>query len=67
MEVGSRELRNHPSRYLARVRSGEEVAVTEIAYFDTSVVLPPPTETGASFRTLMCGSGERVITVRPSC
>jgi prevent-host-death family protein len=29
MEVGVRELRNNLSRYLDRVRSGEEVVVTE--------------------------------------
>jgi len=29
MEVGVRELRNHLSRYLERVRSGEEVVVTD--------------------------------------
>jgi prevent-host-death family protein len=29
MEVGVRELRNNLSRYLARVRHGEEVVVTE--------------------------------------
>ena len=29
MEVGVRELRNHLSRYLARVRSGDEVVVTD--------------------------------------
>jgi prevent-host-death family protein len=29
MEVGVRELRNNLSRYLARVRDGEEVVVTE--------------------------------------
>jgi prevent-host-death family protein len=29
MEVGVRELRNHLSRYLDRVRGGEEVLVTE--------------------------------------
>jgi len=29
MEVGVRELRNHLSRYLDRVRDGEEVVVTD--------------------------------------
>jgi prevent-host-death family protein len=29
MEVGVRELRNHLSRYLERVRGGEEVVVTD--------------------------------------
>ena len=29
MEVGVRDLRNHLSRYLARVRSGDEVVVTD--------------------------------------
>ncbi len=29
MEVGVRDLRNHLSRYLARVRDGEEVVVTD--------------------------------------
>jgi len=29
MEVGVRELRNHLSRYLERVRDGEEVIVTD--------------------------------------
>ena len=29
MEVGVRELRNHLSRYLDRVRGGEEVVVTD--------------------------------------
>ncbi len=29
MEVGVRELRNHLSRYLDRVRAGEEVMVTD--------------------------------------
>lgn len=29
MEVGIRELRNHLSRYLERVRGGEELVVTE--------------------------------------
>ena len=29
MEVGIRELRNHLSRYLDRVRDGEEVVVTD--------------------------------------
>jgi prevent-host-death family protein len=29
MEVGVRELRNHLSRYLAQVRSGDEVVVTD--------------------------------------
>jgi prevent-host-death family protein len=29
MEVGVRELRNHLSRYLNRVRGGEEVVVTD--------------------------------------
>ncbi len=29
MEVGIRELKNHLSRYLARVRDGDEVVVTD--------------------------------------
>jgi prevent-host-death family protein len=29
MEVGVRELRDHLSRYLTRVRAGEEIVVTE--------------------------------------
>ena len=29
MEVGVRKLRNNPSRYLERVRDGEEVVVTD--------------------------------------
>lgn len=29
MEVGIRELRNHLSRYLGRVRDGEEILVTD--------------------------------------
>ncbi len=29
MEVGVRELRNHLSRYLERVRDGEEIVVTD--------------------------------------
>ena len=30
MEVGVRDLRNNLSRYLDRVRSGEEVVVTDV-------------------------------------
>lgn len=45
VSVGVRELKNHLSRYLARVRSGEEIAVTdrgrEIA------ILRPPAQTTA--------------------
>ncbi len=45
--IGVRELRQHASRYLARVKAGEPVEVTERGKLVARLVPAPAAETGA--------------------
>ena len=62
MRIGIRELRQHASRYLARVKAGETVEVTERGVLVALLVPPGP---GQSAREQLIASGRLEPAVRP--
>jgi prevent-host-death family protein len=52
--IGVRELRQHASRYLARVKAGETVEVTERGRL-VALLVPPTPAVGARERLLAAG------------
>ncbi len=62
MKIGIRELRQHASRYLARVKAGETVEVTERGVLVALLVPPGP---GQSAREQFIAAGRLEPAVRP--
>lgn len=60
--IGVRELRQHASRYLERVKSGETVEVTERGQLVALLVPPGP---GATARDRLVAEGRLVPATRP--
>jgi prevent-host-death family protein len=60
--IGVRELRQHASRYLARVKAGETVEVTERGQLVALLVPPDP---AASGRDRLVASGRLMRASRP--
>lgn len=60
--IGVRELRQHATRYLARVKAGETVEVTERGRLIALLVPPSPDSTA---RERLIASGQLVPGVRP--
>ena len=60
--IGIRELRQHASRYLARVKAGETVEVTERGRL---VALLAPPDPSASARERLVASGQLVPAAHP--
>jgi prevent-host-death family protein len=60
--IGVRELRQHATRYLSRVKAGETVEVTERGRL---VALLVPPEPGASERERLIASGQLMPASRP--
>ncbi len=60
--IGVRELRQHATRYLSRVKAGETVEVTERGRLVALLVPPSP---GASARERLIASGQLTPAARP--
>ncbi len=60
--IGIRELRQHASRYVERVKAGEVVEVTERGVLVALLVPPNP---ASSARDRLIGSGRLVAAARP--
>ncbi|MBS1869824.1 MAG: type II toxin-antitoxin system prevent-host-death family antitoxin [Actinobacteria bacterium] len=60
--IGVRELRQHATRYLGRVKAGETVEVTERGQLIALLVPPAP---GATERERLIASGQLVPASRP--
>lgn len=60
--IGIRELRQHASRYLSRVKAGETVEVTERGHLVALLVPPKP---AASARERLVASGQLIPASRP--
>jgi prevent-host-death family protein len=60
--IGVRELRQHATRYLSRVKAGETVEVTERGRLVALLVPPSP---GTSARERLIASGQLVPAARP--
>jgi prevent-host-death family protein len=60
--IGVRELRQHATRYLARVKAGETVEVTERGRLVALLVPPAP---GATDRERLIAGGRLVPAARP--
>jgi prevent-host-death family protein len=60
--IGVRELRQHATRYLARVKAGETVEVTERGQLVALLVPPAP---GATERERLIATGQLVPASRP--
>lgn len=60
--IGVRELRQHATRYLSRVKAGETVEVTERGRLIALLVPPDP---GTSARERLIASGQLVPAARP--
>jgi prevent-host-death family protein len=60
--IGVRELRQHATRYLSKVKAGETVEVTERGQLVALLVPPSP---GASARERLIASGQLVPAARP--
>jgi antitoxin (DNA-binding transcriptional repressor) of toxin-antitoxin stability system len=60
--IGVRELRQHATRHLARVKAGETVEVTERGRLIALLVPPGPSMTA---RERLIGSGQLVPAARP--
>jgi len=60
--IGVRELRQHATRHLARVKAGETVAVTERGRLIALLVPPDP---GMTARERLISTGQLVPAARP--
>jgi prevent-host-death family protein len=60
--IGVRELRQHASRYLGRVKAGETVEVTERGQLVALLVPPAP---GTTERERLIATGQLVPATRP--
>lgn len=60
--IGVRELRQHASRYLQRVKAGETVAVTERGHLIALLVPPDP---ATSARERLVAAGRLIPAARP--
>lgn len=60
--IGVRELRQHATRYLSKVKAGETVEVTERGRLVALLVPPSP---GTSARERLIASGQLVPAARP--
>ena len=60
--IGVRELRQHATRYLGRVKAGETVEVTERGRLVALLVPPAP---GATERERLIATGQLVPAARP--
>lgn len=60
--IGVRELRQHATRYLSRVKAGETVEVTERGRLVALLVPPAP---GATGREHLIAAGQLMPAVRP--
>jgi prevent-host-death family protein len=60
--IGVRELRQHATRYLSKVKAGETVEVTERGRLVALLVPPNP---GTSARERLIASGQLVPAARP--
>jgi prevent-host-death family protein len=62
VRIGVRELRQHASRYLSRVKAGETVEVTERGQLVALLVPPDP---ATSARERLVASGRLIPAARP--
>jgi prevent-host-death family protein len=62
VRIGVRELRQHASRYLSRVKAGETVEVTERGHLVALLVPPDP---ATSSRERLVASGRLIPAARP--